>query len=103
VAGQPIWATDLGNRYRRCMEPRDEDRDDNGDGDPTGSYEYAYAMQGIPDDARMLGLDRNSQEGALVSMAGSLSGAKLSHRIVAWALLVVFIVPGLLGLVHNIF
>jgi hypothetical protein len=78
------------------MEPHEDDEDQ------TGSSSYAYAMQGIPDDARMLGLDRNSQEGALVAMAGSLSGTKLSHRIVAWALLLAFVVPGLLGLLHNI-
>jgi len=75
-----------------------EDRDD-----APVLTQLTHSMQGIPDDARMLGLDRNTQEGALVAMAGSLNGAKLSHRIVAWALLVAFVGPGLVSLLHNIF
>ncbi len=95
--GATIAVRWLGNRYRGYMEPRDDDEE------PTGSHEYAYSVQGLPDDARMLGLDRHTQEGALVAMAGSLRGSKLSHRVVAWALLIMFIVPGLLGLLRNIF
>ncbi len=65
--------------------------------------QHVQSFQGIPDDARMLGLDRHTQEGALVAMAGSLNPAKLSHKVVAWVLLIAFIGPGLLGLVRNIF
>ena len=46
-----------------------------------------YASRPLPDDARQLGLDRNTEEGALIAMAGSLNPAKLSHRLVAWAIL----------------
>lgn len=75
-----------------------EDRDDYRE-----MTQHVDSFHGIPDDARMLGLDRYTQEGALVSMAGSLNPTKLSHRLVAWLMLLTFIGPGLLGLVHNIF
>jgi hypothetical protein len=51
---------------------------------------------GLPREARRMGLDRNTQEGALLALAGSLDPAKLSHRIVAWVLLAAFTVPLLL-------
>ncbi|MGD9959658.1 hypothetical protein [Nocardioides sp.] len=78
-----------------------EDRDDVDD--VPELHAHVHAMQGIPDDARMLGLDRNTTEGALIGMAGSLSGSKLSHRIVAWALLLVFLGPLVIGLLNNLF
>lgn len=53
---------------------------------------------GIPLDARRMGFDRNTEEGALIALAGSLDPAKLSHRIVAWLLLAAFAVPLMLGL-----
>lgn len=53
------------------------------------------APSGIPVDARRMGLDRNTQEGALIALAGSLNPAKLSHKIVAWVLLLVVAVPTL--------
>ncbi|MDQ3615097.1 MAG: hypothetical protein M3393_00405 [Actinomycetota bacterium] len=56
----------------------------------------------LPADAQLMGLDRNTEEGALVAMAGSLSSAKLSHRIIAWLLLLSFAVPHLLALVQEI-
>jgi hypothetical protein len=64
---------------------------------------HTHAMHGVPDDAQKLGLDRNTEEGALVAMAGSLSSAKLSHRVVAWALLASLVAPLLLGVYHRIF
>jgi hypothetical protein len=53
---------------------------------------------GLPLDARRMGFDRNTEEGALIALAGSLNPAKLSHRVVAWVLLVAFAVPLMLGL-----
>ncbi len=64
---------------------------------------HVHSMRGIPDDARMLGLDRNTEEGAMVAMAGSLSPTKLSHRVVAWLVLLSFLGPMLFGAVHNVF
>ena len=57
----------------------------------------------MPVDAQYLGLDRNTEEGALVAMSASLNGAKPFHRLVAWALLAVFAVPMLLGTLQRIF
>jgi hypothetical protein len=64
---------------------------------------HVHAMNGVPDDAQKLGLDRNTEEGAMVAMAGSLSPTKPVHRLVAWALLASLIGPPLFGVVHRIF
>ncbi|HEU4514474.1 MAG TPA: hypothetical protein VFR87_15310 [Nocardioidaceae bacterium] len=55
---------------------------------------------GIPLDARLMGFDRNTEEGALIALAGSLDPAKLSHRIVAWVLILAFAIPLALGMVR---
>lgn len=55
---------------------------------------------GIPTDARRMGFDRNTEEGALIALAGSLNPGKLSHKIVAWVLLLGFALPLMLGLVR---
>jgi hypothetical protein len=64
---------------------------------------HVHSMHGVPDDARQLGLDRNTEEGAMVAMAGSLRPTKLSHRIVAWSILASLIGPPLFGVFHRIF
>lgn len=56
----------------------------------------------VPGDARRLGLDRNTEEGALIALAGSLDPAKLSHKVIAWVLLLVLIAPLLLGVLQEI-
>jgi hypothetical protein len=61
------------------------------------------APNGIPLDARRMGLDRNTQEGALLGLAGSLNPAKLSHRVVAWVLLLAFAFPVLLGITRPLY
>jgi hypothetical protein len=53
---------------------------------------------GFPLDARRMGFDRNTEEGALIGFAGSLNPSKLSHKIVAWVLLIGFAIPLMLGL-----
>jgi hypothetical protein len=53
---------------------------------------------GIPLDARLMGFDRNTEEGALIALAGSLDPAKLSHKVVAWVLILGFAIPLMLGL-----
>lgn len=58
---------------------------------------------GIPDDAQRLGLDRNTIEGAMVAMSGSLNASRLSHRILAWVLLAALVVPLVLGTVRQFF
>jgi hypothetical protein len=56
----------------------------------------------IPADARRLGLDRNTEEGALLALAGALNPRKLSHRLMAWLLIVAFVAPVLLTLLWEI-
>ncbi|HEX6151349.1 hypothetical protein [Nocardioides sp.] len=62
-------------------------------GDPGHSEEapQPWSPPTMPDDARSLGLDRNTEEGAWVMMAASLDGAKVSHQVVAWLLLIVLV------------
>jgi hypothetical protein len=55
--------------------------------------EHVHSMHGIPDDARLMGLDRNTEEGAMVALAGSLNPKKLSHRVVAWLVLAGLVSP----------
>lgn len=65
--------------------------------------EMLLGRNGIPADARRLGFDRNTQEGALIAMAGSLNPAKISHRVIAWILLLAFAGPLLLGVTRQLF
>ena len=74
--------------------------DRHGDPDPIRAF---VQHSPIPADARRLGLDRNTEEGAMVAMAGALNPAKWSHRIIAWLLLVTFALPFVLSLLMEIF
>lgn len=48
----------------------------------------------FPVDAQRMGIDRfTGDNGALIAVAASLDPAKLSHRVVAWLLLVVVTTP----------
>ena len=51
-------------------------------------------------DAQRLGLDRNTEEGALVAFSGALRGDKPVHRLVAWVLLAAFGIPVAIALLH---
>ena len=51
-------------------------------------------------DARRLGLDRNTEEGALLAFSSALRPDKRVHRAVAWVLLLAFGVPVVLALLH---
>lgn len=44
-----------------------------------------------------MGLDRNTEEGALVAMAGSLNRNKTSHQVVAWIAVVALAAPVVLS------
>jgi hypothetical protein len=52
-------------------------------------------------DARRLGLDRNTEEGALIAFTGSLRPDKPLHRIGAWIMLGAFGLPALFALLHD--
>ncbi len=58
----------------------EDDEDESFDLTPRG---HMHSMQGMPLDAREMGLDRNVPEGAWLSFAGQLSASKPSHRLVA--------------------
>lgn len=47
----------------------------------------------LPVDARRMGLSSLVPDGAMLEFAGALDGSKLSHRLVAWVLLVAFVLP----------
>jgi hypothetical protein len=51
-------------------------------------------------DARRLGLDRNTEEGALIAFSSSLRPNNPVHRVVAWILLAAFGIPALVALLH---
>lgn len=70
-------------------------------GDPGTSDEprWPWDPPRMPDDARALGLDRNTEEGAWVSFAAALDPAKPLHKAIAWLLLCAFGLPVLLQLV----
>ena len=76
-----------------------EDRRLESTGDPGHSADLPRLWEppSLPDDARALGLDRNTEEGAWVSFAAGLDGSRLLHRATAWALLLVIVgIPVLL-------
>jgi hypothetical protein len=50
-----------------------------------------------------MGLDRNVPEGAWLAFAGSLSATKPSHRLVAWLLLIVLVLPLVITLKAQLF
>lgn len=80
------------------MDHADEDEDED-----LPPLNRLHSMYGIPADAREMGLDRNVPEGAWLAFAGSLSPARPSHRLVAWLLLAVFVMPLLLTLKATLF
>jgi len=77
--------------------------------DEYGEDEVAFLQHldalGVPhqlvsQDARRLGLDRNTEEGALISFSGALRPDNPVHRVVAWVLLAAFGFPAVLLLLH---
>ena len=53
-------------------------------------------------DARQIGLDRNTEEGALIAFSSSLRADKPMHRAVAWVLLAAFGLPAAFALLHYL-
>jgi hypothetical protein len=51
-------------------------------------------------DARRIGLDRNTEEGALLAFSSALRPDKMFHRVVAWVLLAAFGLPAFFALLH---
>ena len=57
----------------------------------------------FPQDAQRMGIDRWSDDAAMLALAASLDPAKLSHRIVAWVMLVAVVSPLVLTLHYELF
>jgi hypothetical protein len=51
-------------------------------------------------DSRRIGLDRNTEEGALLALGSALRPDRPLHRLVAWVLLAAFGLPALFALLH---
>jgi hypothetical protein len=85
------------------MSYEDAWRADGDDDDERKPVVYVSHTTGIPSDAQQLGLDRNTEEGALIAMAGSLNPAKPLHRAIAWTLLAAFAIPLVVTLMHEFF
>jgi hypothetical protein len=56
----------------------------------------------FPPDARRMGFDRWSDEGAIIALAASLNPAKPSHKLVAWVMLVAVLTPLVLNLWYEL-
>jgi hypothetical protein len=68
-------------------------------GDPGHSpVSGAWQPPPLPDDARRMGLNRNTVEGAWLELASVLDRRKPSHVLVALLALAIFVVPVLLTL-----
>jgi hypothetical protein len=52
----------------------------------------------FPLDAQRMGIDRWSDDAGMIAIAASLNPAKLSHKIVAWLMLLAVLVPFVLNL-----
>ncbi len=73
--------------------------DDDGEVEPVLHFHH---IEALPEDAVRMGLDRNTQEGAMIGMAGSLNANKASHRLVAWLILVSLTAPLLLTVMRGL-
>ena len=72
-------------------------------GDPGHDEEdVVWQPPRMPVDQARLGLDRNTVEGAWIEFASALDRTKASHRIVAWVLLVLILVPVLVMALQQI-
>lgn len=74
------------------MQQPDEPAGPPDDGDDT-AYELIrpedfLAGNPFPTDAQRMGIDRWSDDAGLIAIASSLDSRKLSHKIVAWVMLV---------------
>ena len=76
---------------REVPDSRDLGEDD---GIDPAHLRYHVDHRSIPQDAQRLGLDRNTQEGAMLSFAASLDPRRRAHKVVAWVMLLALVVPG---------
>jgi len=72
------------------------------DRDPLEPQLTRSAVHGIPADARRMGFDRNTEQGALLALTGSLDPAKPHHKVIAWLMLVAILSPAVFGLLSML-
>jgi hypothetical protein len=73
--------------YSACMQqPDDPDRGDDADVELIRPEDFLAASP-FPADAQRMGIDRWSDDAGLIAIASSLDSRKLSHKIVAWVML----------------
>jgi hypothetical protein len=87
----------------RAWHASEVDRDEYGD-DEAAFVQHLDSL-GVPhpygsQDARRLGLDRNTEEGALLAFGSALQPDRTMHRVVAWILLAAFGLPALFAVLH---
>ena len=70
--------------------------------DPLEPQLVRSTVHGIPADARRMGLDRNTEQGALLALTGSLDPTKRGHKAVAWLMLVAVVGPGVFVLLSTL-
>jgi hypothetical protein len=78
----------------------DEFDEDYGPDDDTPPYWFPGTR--MPDEARRIGLTHHVPDGAILDFATRLDSTRLSHRIVAWILLVVFGMPVVIYMVRLV-
>ena len=76
---RPVWA------YAGGVDGRE-------DVEPTGE-QLLLGSGPFPPDARRLGIDRFSDDGALIAFAANLDPDKPAHKLFAWFLLAVMVAP----------
>ena len=70
--------------------------------DPLEPQLVRSTIHGIPADARRMGFDRNTEQGALLALTGSLDPAKPRHKVIAWVMLVAIVSPGLFVILSTL-
>jgi hypothetical protein len=74
-----------------------------GENDPVEPLPHLTHLPPLPSDATRMGLDRNTEEGAIIAMAGNLNPTKPSHRVIAWVMLAAITVPVVYTILVEIF
>jgi hypothetical protein len=82
--------------------PVREDEFDEDYGPDDDSPPYWFPGTRMPDEARRIGLTHHVPDGAILEFATRLDSTRLSHRIVAWVLLVVFGMPVVIYVVRLV-
>ena len=76
--------------------------DPSGDPGHDDASPHVWQPPRMPVDQARLGLDRNTVEGAWIEFASALDRSRVSHRLVAWVLLVLLLVPVVLAITQQI-